>query len=199
MVRNTFDKGPEGWCSYDYHWTVVAKGKNIFILTTWERSGGVNDSGYVWCDETRWSADTPESPVSVLPFIFYNQWVGLDPMDLREAQVSVYLRGDSLKLDGAECYFWAVGRQGRWHFNSNPLQIGDGRWTSEPNVFTLRNDESLWHRSWPGSDPSRALSLNELLGECISYGFSFVGFGREPHGKFSMDEFELTLANGQPG
>ena len=108
MVRNTFDKGPEGWCSYDYHWTVVAKGENIFILTTWERSGGVNDPGYVWCDETRWSADTPESPVSV------------------------YLRGDNLKLDGAECYFWAVGWQGRWHLNSNALHIGDGRWTSEP-------------------------------------------------------------------
>ena len=197
-MKNTFDNGPEGWCSYDYHWSVVDKGTNIFILATWARSGGVNDSGYVWCDETRWSADTPEVPVSVLPFIIYTHWVGLEPVDLRGAHVSVYLRGDKLELDGAECYFWAVGRRGRWHLNTVPLQIGDGRWTSDPNVFTLRNDESVWHRSWPGTDPARPLSLDDVLKECHSYGFSFVGFGQEPRGRFSMDELEITLAGRQP-
>ena len=43
-LRNTFAKGPEGWCSYDYHWSIVAE-KNIFILTTWERDGGPADAG----------------------------------------------------------------------------------------------------------------------------------------------------------
>ncbi|MCX8214388.1 MAG: hypothetical protein OTJ97_07775 [SAR202 cluster bacterium] len=66
-IKNNFDMGPDGWSSYDYHWSIVAKGSNIFILTTWERTGGVDDGGYVWADESRWSADTPESPVSILP------------------------------------------------------------------------------------------------------------------------------------
>ena len=61
VLRTTFDKGPERWCSYDYHESVLAR-CNIFVLTTHETSGGVNDSGYVWADEHRWSADTPEVP-----------------------------------------------------------------------------------------------------------------------------------------
>jgi hypothetical protein len=106
VLQNNFNKGPEGWCSYDYHWTNVAKRNNIFVLTTWERSGGVDGRSYVWTDESRWSADTPESPVSILPLLLFRGWVGEDPVDLREAEVSVYLRGDSLQLDGARCYFW---------------------------------------------------------------------------------------------
>ncbi len=193
MLRNTFDKGPEGWCSYDYHWSIVAKGHNIFILTTWERTGGVNDSGYVWCDETRWSADTPESPVSVLPFITYMHWMGHEPLDLREAQVSVYLRGDALELHGSQCYFWILGPGGRWHLTSRPLSISEGKWASEPNIFTLENDESLWHLSW-AIDPARPQTIGEALANVHSYGFSLVGFGQEPRGKFSMDEFTIRLA-----
>ena len=193
MIKNHFDKGPEGWCSYDYHWSVVAGGHNIFILTTWASSGGVNDSGYIWCDETRWSGDTPESPVSVLPFIFYLNWAGLGPLDLREAQVSVHLRGDDLQLHGAQCYFWVVGPGGRWHFTSHPLAVTEGEWATEPNVLALRNDESLWHRSWQ-SDPSQPKPLDDLLANAVSYGISLAGFGQEPRGKFSMAEFEIRLA-----
>ena len=193
MIRNTFDKGPESWCSYDYHWSIVDRGTNIFILTTWQASGGVNDSGCIWCDETRWSADTPESPVSLLPFITYVNWTGGEPLDLREARVSVYLRGDGLQLHGARCYFWVVGPGGRWHLASQPLHISDGAWAKSPNVFTLHNDESLWHRSW-SADPANPPALNDLLANAVSYGFSLVEFGQEPRGKFSMDEFEIRLA-----
>ena len=71
-MKNTFDFGPEAWCSYDYHASIVANGNNIFILTTHAKTGGVNNSGYVWTDEKRWSTDTPEIPMSILPFIFYH-------------------------------------------------------------------------------------------------------------------------------
>jgi hypothetical protein len=194
MIKNSFDQGPEGWCSYDYHWSIVAKGRNIFILTTWESSGGVNNSGYVWCDETRWSADTPESPVSLLPFIFYTHWVGLKPLDLREARVSLYLRGDGLQLHGSKCYFWVLSRHCRWHFTSHPLSISEGVWAGKPNVLTLRNDESLWHCSW-SLDPANPQALKDVLADARSYGISLVGFGQEPRGKFSMDEFEIRLAS----
>jgi len=89
VIHNSFDRGPEGWCSHDYHWSVVDGGANIFILTTWEKRGGVNDTGFVWSDETHWSADTPESPISVFPFLLYRSWTGLNPLDLRGSQISV--------------------------------------------------------------------------------------------------------------
>jgi hypothetical protein len=193
IIRNSFDKGPEGWCSYDYHWSIVAKGQNIFVLTTWQATSGVNDSGFIWCDETRWSADTPENPVSLLPFIMYTHWVGREALDLRDAQVSVYLRGDNLQLFGSRCFFWVVAPGCRWHLVSRPLTISDSAWAAQPNRFTLPNDESLWHRSW-SSDPARPPSLDFVLTHAHSYGISLVGFGQEPRGKFSMDEFEIRLA-----
>ena len=41
-LRNTFRKGPEGWCSYDYHASMVAGEQNVFFLTPWEKNGGVD-------------------------------------------------------------------------------------------------------------------------------------------------------------
>ena len=192
-MKTTFDKGPEGWCSYDYHGSVTG-GKNIFILTTHERSGGVNDSGYVWCDEHRWSADTPEVPLSILPLLYYRSWTNDGPVDLREAEVSVYLRGDGLDVYGAKCLFWVHSNGTRWHFNSNPLEISDGKWADEPLRFTLNNDESLWHMSWTGREEGPA-PLNTLLEGAVSYGFSFVEISDEVRGRLSMDELEIKLAS----
>ena len=193
MIRNTFDKGPEGWCSYDYHWSIVAKGTNIFILTTWQPRGGVKDSGYIWCDETRWSADTPENPVSILAFITYVNWTGGERMDLRDAEVSFYLRGDGLQLHGAKAYFWVLNPGNRWHMTSQPLAISEDRWADQPNRIVLRNDESLWHQSWAGDPPSKPRPLDAVLADVESYGISLVGFGQEPQGKLSLDEFAIRL------
>lgn len=194
MIQNSFDRSPEGWCSYDYHWGIVAGGPNIFVLATQAASGGVGDSGHIWADHSRWSADTPESPTSVLPLLVYRNWSGLDPIDLRDAEVSVYLRGDGLQLDGAKCYFWVHSVHCRWHFDGNPLTIADGAWSSEPNRFTLANDESSWRLSW-SRDPADPLPLDKVLASAESYGFSFVGFGQEPRGRFSIDEFQIKPAN----
>jgi hypothetical protein len=190
MVKNSFDKGPEGWCSYDYHASIVDDGVNVFVLAVWARAGGVNDSGYIWTNHRRWSADVPESPVSILPLIFYQRWVNAELLDLREAEVSVYLRGDGLQLHGARCYFWVLADGTRWHYTGHPLAISDGQWAAEPNRFTLHNDEALWHRSWAG-DPRNPWPLDRVLGQVESYGFSFVGFAREVSGRLCMDEFEI--------
>jgi hypothetical protein len=187
MCKNSFDKGPEGWCSYDYHASVVAGRHNLFILATWEKQGGVHDSPYIWVDHTRWSADTPEKPLSILPLIFYRNWMNKDPIDLREAAMSVFLRGDDLCFDGAQCLFWVYGRGGRWHLNSRPLTLSSGEWSSQPLRFSLPNEETAWHHSWP-PEPGR---LVDTLGAVESYGFSFVGFGPEVSGRLSMDEFEI--------
>lgn len=189
-MKNTFSKGPEGWCSYDYHASMVSRGANIFILTTWEREGGVGDSGYVWTDHTRWSADTPEKPLSILPLIFYRNWVNESPIDLRKAEVSVYLRSESLMLDGAQCFFWVHGIGGRWHLNSHPLPVAEEEWSSEPLRFRLPDDEAQWHHSWPRDD-KHSMSLREVLGAAHSYGFSFVGFSSEVTGRLCMTQFKI--------
>jgi hypothetical protein len=190
LVDNTFDKGPDGWCSYDYHRSMVDGGENYFVLTVHRAKGGLNDSGYVWTDHTRWTADTPEKPLSVLPLIFYRKWVNLDPIDLRNAEVSVYLRGDGLKLWEAKTYFWVLGGGTRWHMTSKPLTVTDGRWAAEPNRIVLKNEESLWHMSWTGrtGGPDR---LDQVLAQTVSYGFSFVGFVLGITGKLCMDGFQI--------
>jgi hypothetical protein len=190
MIKNHFAKGPEGWCSYDYHASIVAGGVNIFILATWAREGGVNNGSYIWVDHTRWSADTPEKPLSILPLLFYRNWIDADPIDLRGCEVSVYLRGDNLQLDGAKCYFWVNAPGTRWHYTAQPLTISDGSWASAPQRFTLHDDETLWHRSW-AVDPANPMPLTQLLRNTLSYGFSFVGFSREVNGRFCMAEFAI--------
>ena len=191
MITNPFSRGPEGWCSYDYHASMVGGKTNVFILTTWAPSGGVDDASYVWTDNTRWSADTPERPLSILPFLHYRSWVDADSVDLRDAEMSVHLRGDDLILDGAECYFWVHAASTRWHLNSAPLEIADGRWPESPSRVRLTPDESLWHNSWAG-DPRGPTPLAEVLGAAVSYGFSFVGFSSEVTGRLSMARFEVS-------
>jgi hypothetical protein len=111
--------------------------------------------------------------------------------------LSVYLRGDDLRLYGAECYFWVHAPGVRWHFSGRPIPIADGHWAPQPSRLLLENDESLWHRSysseeyWRRSYPQGGPRLDSVLGEAHSYGFSFVGFDREVQGRLSMDEFEI--------
>ena len=187
-VVNTFADGPEGWCSYEYHASMIA-GANYFVLTTWAANGGVGDSGYVWADHTRWSTDAPERPVSILPLILYRNWVGEPPIDLRGTELSVHLRGDGLKLGDAECYFWAHTSGTRWHCRGRPVKIADGQWEA-PSRIVIEADDSLWYRSWV-RDPEIMAELNTVLGSAGSYGFSFVNYGGEVTGKLSMGSFEI--------
>ena len=191
-MKHTFDRGPEGFCSYEYHAGKRAR-RNMFILVIWEKSGGVNDSAYIWSDEHGWSADTPESPISVFPFDLRRNWVGKGPVDLRNAEVSVYLRGDGLDLYGSKALFWVVSGGTSWHLNSHPIEIADGRWPDQPDRFTLADDESLWHRTWSG-DPSNITPLSDVLANCTSYAIQLSGFTALPTGRISMDELEITLA-----
>ena len=191
-MKNTFDFGPESWCSYDYHASIVANGNNIFILTTHSKTGGVNNSGYVWTDEKRWSTDTPEVPMSILPFIFYRNWIGEEPINLENASISVYLRGDNLNLYNAKCYFWVYSNNTRWHNTSFPLIISEGKWATKPEKIDIFSDESNWNNSWKGL-LENPVPIKEVLRNCESYGFSFVGFEEEVRGKFSIDEFEIEL------
>jgi hypothetical protein len=188
-----FSKDRAGWQIYDYNGG-KAGGGNVFFPATWEKSGGVGDSGYIWGDDSRWRIDTPEDPHSILAFIIYRSWVGGQALDLRGAKVSVHLRGDKLDLRGGKCLFWALNNANgtRWHMKGAPLAISEGKWGAKQTIV-LKNDEKLWHNSW-SRHPDKPASLDEVLGTCDSYGFSFVGFSGEATGKFSMDELEIEFA-----
>ena len=194
LVQNLFEKGPDSWCSYDYHGSAVNVRGRVYVLGHWEWDGGLNGGPYVWCEETYWTPDVPEQPLSILPFAHYRGWIGEDPIDLRDREVAVHLRGDGLDLGGGVCYFWVVGpgirANSRWHLNSRPITICTDAWGDSPGTFRLVNDEALWHRSWTSrrDDPP---SLDQCLAECESYGFSFVGFTRAVQGKLSMGSFGI--------
>ena len=189
MIKNNFDKGPEGWCSYDYHASMVADGSNIFILATWAAQGGVDNGSFIWTDHRRWSADTPERPLSILPLLCYRSWVGADPLDMRQSAVAVHLRADRLRLDGAQCFFWVHAASTRWHYTAHPLALEESVWTA--NRLALAADENQWHRSW-SADPGHPVALEQVLSRAESYGFSFVGFSSEVTGRLSMSQFSIT-------
>lgn len=192
-IVNDFNKDREGWQIYDYNGGKQGGG-NVFFPASWEKSGGVGDTGYVWGDDSRWRIDTPENPHSILAFIIYRDWVKGKALDLREARMSLHLRGDKLDLKGGKCLFWALNnaKGTRWHYAKEPLKITEGKW-GEKQTVVLSNDEKLWHRSW-SRNPDKPASLDEVLGVCDSYGFSFIGFSEEVTGKFSMDELVIELA-----
>ena len=188
-MKNNFDKGPEGWCSYDYHASMVADGSNIFILATWAAQGGADNGSFIWTDHRRWSADTPERPLSILPLLCYRSWVGADPLDMRQSAVAVHLRADRLRLDGAQCFFWVHAASTRWHYTAHPLALAEGVWTA--NRLALAADENQWHRSW-SADSDHPVALEQVLSRAESYGFSFVGFSSEVTGRLSMSQFSIT-------
>ena len=116
----------------------------------------------------------------------------LEPVDLRGADLSVYLHGDDPKTDGAACCFWVNTTLNRWHLVSQPLHISAGCWADEPNRLGLVNNESQWHNSWAGLPP-QCKSLDSALAAAGSYGFAFVGFRAEVTGRLSMSQFEIAL------
>ncbi len=193
LVRgDNFNSGAQGWQVYDYNGLPYPQqgGSDVFYPVTWASSGGVGNSGYIWGDDSRWRIDIPENPDSVLSLIFYRNWIGAGPIDLRNKTLSVYLRGDNLDLHGAGVYFWAHVLGTRWHYMAEPLDVSDGQWGQQQTIV-LRNDENLWHRTWSASSKS----LDYVLTNCESYGFSFIGFpaGVEVTGRFSMDEFTISV------
>lgn len=201
-LTHDFDHDSELWQIYDAERSVALlaeKGPqgfhDIYRAPTWERTGGVNDSGYIWADDSRWSLDEPETPRSILPLLTWRQWYLRGPVDLRDAELSVYLRGDGLDLKGGRCYFWvnSLTYANRWHLTSQPLPIEPGRWADRPVVVTLRNDESLWHRSWTVPTAQKN-PLDRVLSSADSYGFAFVGFSEMVTGRFCVDEFSLRVA-----
>lgn len=194
-LKNSFDHDYEMWHAYDYAACAAAGGRDLYRPAHWEQRGGVNDSGYIWADEAQWSIDTPEQPPSILALMTWRQWMLRGPLDLRQATISVFLRGDELDLKGGRCSFWVLSRglSARYHLTGQPVTVARDKWGDEPCLLNLKHDEAQWHRSWtvPGQ---RIPTMGEVLGEVDSYGFAFVGFSEQVIGRLCMDEFEIKLS-----
>ena len=81
----------------------------------------------------------------------------------------------------------------RYHYTGAPLKVNAGEWGKRQTIV-LKNDKKLWHESW-SRNPDNPASLDEVLGECDSYGVSFVGFSNEVTGKLAMDELVIEPAS----
>ena len=192
ILLNNFDSSSMNWGSY---WWGLSGEVPIqyFYPVAWENMGGEGDTGYVWTDDTRWSIDYPDSS-SILAFVKYQSWDGNPQLNLQNAVVSVYVRGEALDLKGAKFFFWVANHDYgvRYHYVAYPLTISQGSWETLQS-FVLRNDESLWFNSW-ARYPSNIPNLDYVLGHVDSYGFSFRGMshGQEVTGILMMDEFSIT-------
>lgn len=187
--RQDFNAGHEAWTIYDFN-SGDPNGANVFYAASHHSTGGVNDSGYIWADNSRWLIDTPESPHSILALLTYPQW-GTYPnnlkIDLNGTRAEFYLRGDDLDLKGGAAYFWVLDDYGRYKQYDIQLAIGDGTWAF--NSIDLGADQAGWVQSW-SKTPGAQLDFTKVW----SWGIGFVGFtpGVEPTGVLALDEFTIA-------
>lgn len=193
FVENTGMKNPhqedalQRWAGYEY----IGPGDK-YHPAGYEEKGGADDFPYVWSDDSMWTLDTPEDPTSILALLTYRNWTGRPILDLRNASVSFYLRGDQLDLKGARCYFWitaGVPTTVRWHYIAYPIDISIDSWGPR-NEMQLIDDPEKWHKSFSGN-PGVNDDLAYALRTATSYGFSFVGFKEKVSGRICLSDFSL--------
>ncbi len=176
------------WQSYEY----LCPGDKYHTVR-YENHGGPGNQPYIWADDSMWSIDFPENPQSILPLLFFRNWVCDAPINLNGAVVEFHLRGDNLDLKGAQCFLWIssyIPETTRWHYIQQPLAISDGHWGDLIRI-NLTNDENGWHKSFP-PEAKQANCVDQTLSACISYGFSFVGFSEKVKGKLSLGSFSMS-------
>lgn len=177
------------WKSYAYF-----PDDHIYRDPRYDPAGGPEGRPCVWADDSLWTIDTPEQPNSILFFIHYRHWHKELPVDLRNAQLRFRLRGESLALHGALCYFWAVTHvpaATRWHFIGQPIAVSEGCWGDEV-VLRLAADPAQWHCSFVSKpELHQPAGLLSTLAVCFSYGFSFVGFSEKVTGRVALADFQM--------
>lgn len=189
IVYNDFDgRNSGGWAIYD--WRGATHKLHPVSL---EDRDGVDDSGYAWGDDTRWTIDVPDSN-SILCFLVYDKRRPLFSGDARNAIVSVYLRGKALDLKGGQVYFWVYNFKTatRYHYIAHPLTIAQDNWGTR-QMFLLDLNPTHWFHSWTGEGYVKG-EIDEVLRDMNSYGFSFRGFSSKVTGRIEIDQFFIMRA-----
>lgn len=186
LLHQSFDDWAERWVSYMDSYGIG----NVFYPLTHHDSGGADGGGYISVDDSRWNIDPPEDPDSTLFALIYYRWLfspgwPKQEVDLRGAELSVQLR-DKLEPSGLKITFWALCDGARFHFMGSLLRSGHD-WTG--NRLVLKDDPSLWHRSWARGGAEVPLCLDRVE----SFGFSLHGFptGEKPRGHIDIDEMMI--------
>ena len=148
----------------------------------------MDGGGYGWTDTSRLKLDVPDDN-SVLAFMTILVWHGYDYIDLRDAYLQVWLRGQQFDLKDATMYMHVVTDIGRWHYTGEPMMIGDD-WTW--NGFWIKGDETLWTNTWRRNGQLGGLDRSGVT----MFGFGFRGHDPEdlPTGIIEIDELEINGA-----
>lgn len=178
--------------------------------------------GYAY-SESPWYFDDNHGEFMWLHLAFFvnrSEDIGLAGQDLREAVITLTLRGTDLALKGTELYFWIQGwgsadpsKAGRamrnWALSSEPIvdELLDGDW--HERSICLTNDEDRW--SFMGllngglarrllihqSLSSGQGSLDAILGSThVNLGFLLCGVDPvdPPTGRLDIDEICIRAA-----
>jgi len=186
-------RGADFWAAYDYS-AGMPGGANVFYPASHEPTGGAEQGGHIWADDSRWRIDTPENPHSILALLTYPKWIiPGKTMDIHPCEVSFYLRGDDLDLKGGQAFFWVLDATGRYHKRNHPLNIGNGCWGAK-NSITIGSVADGWHHSWGPTYPLPPMSGPDF-NTIYSWGISFTDFpeGVKPTGIIRMSDFVIKL------
>ena len=213
--RETWDEGSGGWASWGQEHIHHPEGGASGGYIEWRQPAANNDFNHMAADVLHL--------VKFLRTGLLPQWReegnttlgGSDP-DLRDARVSIWVRGDSWEPRGSELTWWLqsqsnpqlgdqVGwRRANWAYSGTTLtdQLLDGEWRQV--VYRLENDTNKWTYGGKNIGQGRSSeryeywSIDQTLGHNNNNFFhllSFVDPQNLPAGALHFDEFELTYRN----
>ena len=221
--KETFTDGPGAWttgkAAPDGTWH-----RNIFgergtaAPLGWRRTGG-RRGPFAYC-EPPWYFDDNHGEFLWLYLAFFvnrSELIGLAGRDLRDAQITLSLRGRQFDPKGTELFFWIQGRppEGRgypsqglfnWALTSQPVTsaLTDGQWHEQ--TVTLANDGSRWTfmGHLRGGLARRIEVVQELTagagaldsilgGTHVNFGFLLCGVDPNdaPAGRIELDEITI--------
>jgi hypothetical protein len=129
--------------------------------------------------------------------------------DLRDARVSLYVRGNDWEANGSELMWWTQSQKNievlngtgwhiaNWAYSGFSLadQLRSGKW--EKVTYRLWNDARKWTYAG-GSRGYRYWSINDAQGHLnvdLFHMVTYVDVKKPPTGSIDFDEFELAYRN----
>jgi hypothetical protein len=210
FYHETWDEGAGGWDSW-------SKGGLAHFSKDGARRGFIRFSEPTRHDHNH---DNGIGTVHLAKYLYPGTWglltrhatpyLGGGSPDLRDARVSLYVRGREWKANGAELMWWTqsqsnleiLNRPGYRHHNwaytgySLADRLVSGKW--EKVEYRLRNDTEDWTYTggtgiyanyWPIDEAQAHVNLD------FFHMVTFVDTARPPTGAIDFDEFELAYRN----
>lgn len=213
--RETWDEGAGAWSSWGQDHIHHSEGGASGGYIEWRQPAANNDFNHMAADVLHL--------VKYLRTGLLPQWRqegntalgGADP-DLRDARISIRVRGEGWEPRGSELIWWIqsqsnpwlgnqIGwRRANWAYSGVSLtdQLGDGMWRKV--VYRLENDTEKWTYGGKNIGQGRASEryeywpIDQVLGHNNNNFFHLLAFvdpQNPPVGALHFDEFELTYRN----